>query len=225
MPSYETLADVIEHLGGIDPRRVRASPQPGKATEKDLLRLLDCGGRLYELVDGVLVEKVMGLQESAVGVDLSTSLNLFVRQHDLGMVAGADGTLRLMPKLVRIPDVSFISWAQLPRHEYPSEPIPDLYPDLAVEVLSEGNTEGEMERKLKDYFLSGTRLVWFVDPEARTVQVYTSPDDWVTLTERDTLDGGDVLPGFALPLKELFARVPRPKPRRRGNGSKRSPRR
>jgi Uma2 family endonuclease len=222
---FETFADVLEHLGGIDPRRVRASPPPGKATEKDVLRLLDHENRLFELVDGVLVEKVMGLMESALAVDIASALNPFVRQHDLGIVAGADGTLRLMPRLVRIPDVSFISWAQMPSHEYPSEPIPTLYPDLAVEVLSEGNTEEEMERKLKDYFLAGTRLVWFVDPESRTAQVYKSPEEPATLKEGDTLSGGDALPGFALPLKDLFARVPQRKPRRGGNGNRPGPRR
>jgi Uma2 family endonuclease len=222
---YETLADVLEQLGGIDPRRVRAWPPPGRATEKDVLRLLDRENRLYELVDGYLVEKVMGFMESAVAMALGRWLTPFVEQHDLGIVAGADGTLRLMPKLVRIPDVSFISWAQLPNHEYPSDPIPSLYPDLAVEVLSEGNTDEEMERKLKEYFLAGTRLVWLVDPATRTVRVYSSPDDPVTLTERDTLDGGDVLPGFALPLKDLFARVPRAKPRRARNGKRPAPRR
>jgi Uma2 family endonuclease len=223
---YETFADVLEHLGGIDPRRVRVSPPPGKATEKDVLRLLDQENRLFELVDGILVEKVTGFLESAVAMGLGARIGNYLDTNDLGFVAGADGTLRLMPKLVRIPDVSFISWEQLPSHEYPSEPIPTLYPDLAVEVLSEGNTEEEMQRKLRDYFLAGTRLVWFVDPEARVVDVYTSPDEPLTLKEGDILDGGDVLPGFALPLKDLFARVPRPKRRRRGhaNGNVPSPR-
>jgi Uma2 family endonuclease len=225
MPTFETLADVLEQLGGIDPRRVRASPPPGKATEKDLLQLLDHGNRVYELVDGVLVEKIMGLLESAVAMRLGKRLGIFVEENDLGFLAGEAGALRLMPKLVRIPDVSFISWAQLPSHEYPTVPIPTLYPNLAVEVLSEGNTDEEMERKLKEYFLTGTQLVWFIDPEARTVQVYTSPDDSGTLTERDTLDGSDVLPGFAMPLKELFAQVPRPKPKRGGNGRRPAPRR
>ena len=68
--------------------------------------------------------------------------------------------LKLMPRLVRIPDVSFISWDQLPAHEYPNDPIPELHPDIAVEVLSEGNTEEEMRRKVKEYFFAGTRLVW-----------------------------------------------------------------
>jgi Uma2 family endonuclease len=221
MPIYETFADVLERLGGIDPRRVRLSPHPGKATEKDLLRLLDHSNRLYELVDGTLVEKIMGMTESMFAGDILTALNVFVKPRDLGAVAGADGTLRLLTKLVRIPDVAFFSWLQLPNHEYPTEPIPSLYPDLAVEVLSESNTAEEMERKLKEYFLAGTRLVWFVDPESRTVQVYTSPEDSVTLTEREALDGGDVLPGFTLSLKELFAQVPHKK---RG-GTRKRPRR
>lgn len=144
----------------------------------------------------------------------------FVEEFDLGIVAGADGTLRLMPRLVRIPDVSFISWNQLPSREYPAEPIPDLYPDLAVEVLSAGNTAEEMERKLKEYFLAGTRLVWIISPDLRTVHVYTSPDECSLLKETDTLSGGDVLPGFELLLKQLFARLPRRTSRKKGRNGK-----
>jgi Uma2 family endonuclease len=228
--SFENVAEMLEQLGRIDPRRVRSWPPPGKATEKDVIAILDHENRLYELVDGILVEKVMGLKESALAADLIGFMGPHVRQHDLGIVTGADGTLRLMPRLVRIPDVAFIAWHQLPNKVYPSEPIPNLYPDLAVEVLSAGNTVEEMERKLKEYFLAGTRLVWLVDPDARTVEVYTSPDESTTLTEADTLTGGDVLPGFKLPLKQLFARVPtvsgrkkaasprQSKSKRKGNG-------
>jgi Uma2 family endonuclease len=207
---FETVGEMLEQLGNIDPRRVRSSPPPGLATEKDVLALLDRENRLYELVDGVLVEKVMGLKESMVAAHLVQVTRSYAETHDLGLVAGADGTMKLWPRLVRIPDVSFFAWHQFPDKQYPAVPIPELYPDLAVEVLSEGNTLAEMERKLKEYFLAGTRLVWFVDPDARTVEVYTSPDESTLLTEADTLTGGDVLPGFTLALKELFARVPRP---------------
>jgi Uma2 family endonuclease len=77
-------------------------------------------------------------------------------------------------------------------------------PDLAVEVLSEGNTEAEMERKLREYFDAGVLLVWYVDPEARTVRVYTSPGEARLLGEEDTLDGGSVLPGFRLSIRGWF---------------------
>ena len=166
----------------------------------------------------------MGLKESALAADLIGYMGPHARQHDLGIVAGADGTLRLMPRLVRIPDVSFIAWQQLPEKVYPSEPIPDLYPDLAVEVLSEGNTPAEMRRKLKESFLSGVRLVWFVDPRARTVRVFTAPDQSVTMAEGATLGGGEVLPGFTLSVSAIFQQLPakpgkRRHPRRADKGS------
>jgi Uma2 family endonuclease len=217
---FENVAEMLEQLGGINPQRVRSWPPPGKATVKDVLTLLHRENRLCELVDGILVEKVMGLKESFLALHLGRLLGAFAVEHDLGEVAGADGTVQLLPRLVRIPDVAFFSWAKLPGKEYPTKPIPQLAPDLAVEVLSEGNTPEEMERKLKEYFLADVRLVWFVDPDSRTVAVYTSPDDRVLLKESDTLTGGDVLPGFNVPLAQLFARLPRERRssrRRKGN--------
>jgi Uma2 family endonuclease len=114
-----------------------------------------------------------------------------------------------------MPDVAFISWKQLPNRKYPNEPIASLIPELAVEVLSESNTRGEMERKLREYFFTGTRLVWIVDPVQRTVDVHTAPDRITRLKEGEVLDGGDVLPGFQLPLERLFARVEKTRTRRR----------
>ena len=98
-----------------------------------------------------------------------------LRTDRLGIVSGEAGTLRLMPGLVRIPDVAFVSWRHFPNRRLPRRRIPDLVPDMAVEVLSEGNTEAEMANKLQEYFIAGVPLVGYVDPEARTVQVYTSP--------------------------------------------------
>jgi Uma2 family endonuclease len=204
----ENVGDLLEQLGGISPRRVRLHPPPGTATEKDLLDLLDHTGIICELLDGVLVEKVMGYQEASLALWLGHLLQTFLDQHDLGNLAGADGTMRLMPKLVRIPDVSFVRWEKLPGRCLPVEPIPDLVPDLAVEVLSEGNTRGEMARKRREYFFCGVEVLWLVDPRTRTVTVCTGPDEEAVLTEADTLDGGKVLPSLALPVKRLFERLP-----------------
>jgi Uma2 family endonuclease len=209
-----TLADVLEQLGTIPPHRVRANPPPGKATERDVLRILDHENRLCELVDGTLVEKPMGVLESYLAGVINRWLGAFVDEHDLGILTLPDGTLRLMPGLVRMPDVAFISWNQLPNRKCPNEPIPSLYPELAVEVLSESNTRSEMKRKLGEYFSSGTQLVWLVDPIERIVDVYTAPDRFTRLEEGDVLDGGDLLPGFQLPLERLFAKVEKPKRRR-----------
>ncbi len=76
-------------------------------------------------------------------------------------------------------------------------------PTLAVEVLSPSNSKAEMEQKLRDYFAAGSRLVWSLDPEDRSVRVYTSPVQFTRLDESGTLDGGDVLPGFRLPIPRV----------------------
>ena len=207
--TIETIADLLEQLGGIAPARVRFRPPIGTATEKDVLEVEAHADRLCELVHGVLVEKAMGWRESLLAIALSTMLWNFVRPRRLGLVAGANGTVRLAPGLVRIPDVAFVSWDRLPNRRVPSEPIPDLAPDLAVEALSAGNTPGEMARKRQEYFAAGVRLVWLVDPEARTVEVFTAPEQSTVLHEEHTLEGGAVLPGLALPLRELFAELDR----------------
>ena len=85
---------------------------------------------------------------------------------------------------------------------------------LAVEVLSEGNTPQEMALKLQEYLSAGVRLVWYVDPVARTAEVYTSPETADRITADDHLVGGDVLPGFTLRLGDWLDRVPPRRTRR-----------
>jgi Uma2 family endonuclease len=208
-PADWTAADMQERLGGIPLKRIRMVPPPGTATEDDVLAIHSRTGRLFELVDGTLVEKVMGYRESRVAIVLGHFLETHLDQNPLGSVAGADGMLRLFPGMVRIPDLSFIRWERFPGGRVPDQPIPPIAPDLAVEVLSEGNTEQEMERKLREYFESGTRLAWYIDPETRTARVYTAPDQAVAIDQNGCLSGGDVLPGFSLRLGDLFARVER----------------
>src|SRR5260370_20424550 len=97
---YTYLSEMLESLGGINPRRIRLKPEPGTATEKDLLRILDHENRPCELVDGILVEKPMGFNESMVAGEIITEMNLFLRVHDLGVVGGEAGTLKLLRALV-----------------------------------------------------------------------------------------------------------------------------
>jgi Uma2 family endonuclease len=203
----ETVADLLAHLGDIPPARIRLHPPPGTATEQDVLDIQARTDRLCELVDGVLVEKAMGFRESFLAIALSAILWSFVRPRRLGVVTGEAGMVRLASGLVRIPDVAFVSWERLPGRRIPREPIPHLAPDLAVEVLSPGNTPAEMARKRQEYFAAGVRLVWIVDPVARTVAVYTAPEQGSVWQEGQTLAGEPVLPGFTLPLRELFAEL------------------
>ncbi len=199
-----TVADLLARLGGVPAHRVRLTPTPGTATERDLLHLLDHENRICELIEGTLVEKTLGAMESGTALLIGSLLVVLVRTHKLGVVLGADGTLRLFPKLVRAPDVSFISKARLPGGKLPQEPIPSLVPDLVVEVLSKSNTKSEMKRKLGEYFAAGVTVVWLVDPKAKTVRVHTAPDQSTLLTENDTLGGGVALPGFQVRVSEFF---------------------
>ena len=203
-PSDWTLADFWTHLGSIPPERIRMSPLPGTATERDVIEAESRSGRICELIDGVLVEKTMGYRESFIAALVNHLIQTFLDAHNLGIVLGADGTLRSLPRQVRVPDVCFISWKHFPNRKLPDEPIPQLAPDLAIEVLSEGNTEREMQRKLRDYFAAGVRLVWYIDPRTRSARSYTAEDQFVEVSEGGALSGGDVLPGFELRLKELF---------------------
>ncbi|HEV3260897.1 MAG TPA: Uma2 family endonuclease, partial [Gemmataceae bacterium] len=129
--------------------------------------------------------------------------------HDLGIVLGEAGMMRVQPGQVRMPDVSFYAWDHFPNRLLPPGSILDLTPDLAVEVLSPTNTKQEMARKRREYFAGGARLVWEVDPEKRTVRVYTSASRSTILREGDTLEGGRVLPGFRLSLRQWFTRAGR----------------
>jgi len=198
------LGELLKRLGNIPAERVRLHPAPGTATENDLLRALDHENRPCELVEGTLVEKPMGYEESEIACLLSTFLNNFVRPRKLGIVTGADGTVRLFPGLVRIPDVAFASWGCFPDRKRPKARIPHIAPDLVVEVLNKNNTKHEMAKKLGEYFQAGVRLVWMVDPRKQTVRAYTAPDQSVLIKIGQSLDGGAVLPGFVLRLDELF---------------------
>jgi Uma2 family endonuclease len=200
----------LRSLGDVPLKRIVMDPWPGTATEQDLLKFVERDKRLVELIDGTLVEKPAGWIESQIAMLLARALLNFVLPRKLGRVIGPDGTLRMKSGRVRLPDVAFISESDLPGGKAPREPIPQLPPTLAAEVLSESNTAAEIRQKLKEYFQSGTRLAWIVDPATRTVAVYVQASDTpaAILTESDVLDGGTVLPGFTMPVSELFEVLP-----------------
>jgi Uma2 family endonuclease len=202
--THRTAADWWESLGRVPLERIVFNPPPGTATVTDVIRLDDHEDRLCELIDGTLLEKPVGYHESLIAVRLVRLLGDFVDRHDLGRVSGESGMLTILPKHVRIPDVAFISYDRLPRGPLPPAAAPEVAPDLAVEVLSRSNTDDEMNRKRRDYFTAGVRLVWYVDPPTRSVTVYTGPDASRNLSDTDTLDGGEVLPGFSSPVAAIF---------------------
>jgi Uma2 family endonuclease len=204
-----TVAELLRDLGNIPAERVRLRPGPGTATEADLLAQHGRSDEIMcELVDGTLVEKAVGYLESTVAGWLIHLLYEFMNGRDLGVIGGEGGFLRLEEGLVRGPDVTFIRRERLPGGEIPDDAYPDVAPCLAVEVLSRGNTPEEMARKRREYFRTGTELVWQIDPRTREIEVFTAPEAGRTLGESDTLDGGNVLPGLALPVGRVFEQLP-----------------
>lgn len=197
-----SLADLLRDLGDISPQRVRLRPAPGAATEADVAANPRC-----ELIDGVLVEKAMGLKESLLASYLIELLGAFVRKQKLGKVTAPDGTYRLMPGLIRIPDVAFISWSKLPGGRIPPEPAPDLAPDLAMEVVSEGNTSAELERKIGEYFAAGVGSVWIVDRFDWSVTVYQAPDRSQRFVDGQIVQDPKILTEFSIPVSELFNEI------------------
>jgi Uma2 family endonuclease len=137
--------------------------------------------------------------------NVTGTLVAFVRRYELGRVLTGDVgfILRRNPDAVRAPDVAFMSNERAARvtrwRGYLEVP-----PDLVVEVISPSNTQAEMQSKVHDWFEFGVRLVWLVYPDTRSVQVVRSLQERLDLTESATLDGYDVIPGFACQVSELF---------------------
>lgn len=199
------VAELLRRLGDIPPERVRLDPTPGTATRRDHARVEKETGRLFELVDGTLVEKPVGFEESSIAARIIALFVVFVEARRLGGVVNApDGTIEVIPGQLREPDVAYYSRENLRRNKRKGESNPRISPDLAVEVLSKSNSKAEMARKLDEYFRGGTRLAWIVDPKKRTVRVHTAPTVSTLFGENDTLDGGDVLPGFSVVVREFF---------------------
>lgn len=203
----DTVASLLRRLGDVPPWRVLLRPAPGTATEADLLKRVERDGWLCELVEGTLVDKPMGLPEGVLEVAIIEVVNRFVRMRRLGFCGSASSTLRMFGGNIRLPDVCYFAWDDVPEHRVPKAAVPKLAPTLAIEVLSEGNTAEEMKKKRTEYFESGTKLVWEFDPRGRTVDVYrpAAPDAPRHLDAAATLDGEEVLPGFSIQLAELFA--------------------
>jgi Uma2 family endonuclease len=174
-------------------------------TAEDLLRLPDDGLR-YELVRGELRKMTpAGHQHGRIAINITTPLDQHVRAHNLGVVYAAETGFKLAtdPDTVRAPDVAFIRRDRV-------EAVGDVEgywpgaPDLAVEVISPSDTYTEVEEKIFYWLDAGVRLVIAANPRQHTVTVYRSRADIVLLTEDDTLDGSDVVPGWILPVREVF---------------------
>ena len=163
-----------------------------------------------ELIDGVWVEKGMSNIGAVVEANLIFSLKLHARTNRLGFVFAESARYQLFPdvsKRVRKPDLSFIRFGQLPDDVIPPRGRFQFAPDLAVEVISPTDIAEEVETKLDEYLRAGVRLVWFVYLPTRNVWAYKPDGTAKRYRTTDLLPGDDVLPGFSVPVAELFEGV------------------
>jgi Uma2 family endonuclease len=163
--------------------------------------------KLYEVIDGVLVRNEgVGGRHGNMSVEVGSEIHSFTRPRRLGRVFGADTRfiLRRDPDLVLIPDVAFIRAERIPPDGLWERIIP-IPPDFALEIASPTDTMSAVRRKAALYLDHGVRLVWIVLPRQRTVSVLLPGQPERVLHERDELDGGDVIPGFRLPVASIFA--------------------
>lgn len=175
-------------------------------TADELLAMPDDGIR-RELVAGELREMTpAGWQHGRIAGNIASELGPYVRKHQLGAMATAEASYRLSadPDTVRVPDVSFVRRERIEEVGDTTGYWPGA-PDLAVEVISPNDRYSEVRAKVDGYLASGTRMVILVDPQNREVSVFRPSGNRIELTENDVLDGGDVVPGWKLPVRDVFA--------------------
>lgn len=157
--------------------------------------------RNFEFIAGEIVEVVSNSKASRTAIKMVSRVSIHVEDKKLGCVTGADGGYIVYGEKY-IPDAAFVSYARQPKA--PDVPYNPIAPDLAIEVLSPGNTETEMIRKIGNYLAAGT-VLWIADPEQKTIDIYIPHQPRKTLRVGDTLEGGDVLPGFELSVAAIFS--------------------
>lgn len=175
-------------------------------TVEQLWELPEQPGLRYELAEGELVEVVGSTALHAfIAALIYDLIRAYARPRRLG-IAFPDGTSYLLardPDVLRIPDVSFIARARIPETGIPRTYWP-FAPDLAVEVVSSGDTATELRRQVREYLEAGTKLVWVVWPDDRAVTAYAAGGKPTELGADDELSGGEVLPGFGVRVSQLF---------------------
>ena len=174
---------------------------PAHRTPMTLEEFLENDVEGYEYVKGELVPmSPTSMEHGEISSNVIRHLSLPVFEHQLGRLYTAGTTFRLRDRIVK-PDVAFVLTERLPENREKGSPVP---PDLAVEVVSPTDKHYDVTKKALAYLRAGTRLVWVVEPVAKTVMVYRSETDFTLLTREDTLTGEDVVEGFTCPVAQLF---------------------
>lgn len=188
-----TYENAYEVIAGVPVGRPTGNPE-AKAYEE-----------AYEIVDGRYLEwPEMGALPEEIASILFICLGAFIRQAGLGRPI-VEGRFQITPEKLRRPDLAFLSFERWPKSRRAgSVRVWDICPDLAVEVISQSDEAWDVIAKVREYFDAGARAVWLVYPNVEVVHVYHAWDRVEVVTRAGTLDGGAVVPGFRLPLAELF---------------------
>lgn len=187
------------------PRPKWRSAQHTLLTAEELLKMPDDDYR-YELVKGVLRKMPpAGFEHGIRTIKIGSRLNVYVENNRLGCVCGAETgfVISRNPDTVRAPDAAFIRQSVLDQRSTPKG-YWEGAPDLAVEVISPGDTYTEVSEKVADWLQAGCAMVWVINPRRETIEVHRSVEDFTTLSGDDTLDGGDVVEGFQCRVRDIF---------------------
>ena len=174
-------------------------------TADDLTKQPNDGSR-YELVKGVLRKMPpAGFEHGICAAEIGSKLNVHVRTHQLGYVCGAETGFRISknPDTVRAPDAAFVRQESIERQGI-VKGYWDGAPDLAIEVISPGDTYAEGAEKVEEWLAAGCAMVWVINPRRETVETHRTDADFTVLRATDTLDGGDVVPGFRCQVRDIF---------------------
>ena len=187
MPHSQTTPESIQDISGPDTMTLE------EFLENDL--------EGYEYVKGELVPMPPATMiHGEISINIIRYLDAYVHEHQLGRLYTAETTFQLDDRVVK-PDIAFVSTDRLPENREKASPVP---PDLAVEVVSPSDKHYDVTKKALAYLKAGTRLVWVIEPVAKTVMVYRSENDSTVLNYEDTLTGENIVPGFACPVAKLF---------------------
>jgi Uma2 family endonuclease len=175
-------------------------------TTAEELFMMPKDGFRYELVKGELRKTSLASCEHGVVVaNLTVLLGFFIKTNKLGIAFGAETGFKIAtnPDTVRAPDIAFVRRERIPESGIPKKFWPGA-PDLAVEVVSPGDTFDEVGEKVEEWLKAGVSAVWVVNPKLRNVTVYRSLTEVVTLSEKDEIEGQEVVPGFRCKVSEIF---------------------
>ncbi len=180
---------------------------PRLYTAEDLLEISARDENRYELIRGELIQvPPAGFQHGSAAIKLGSRIQVYVEDNDLGVAFAAETGFYLErnPDTVRAPDAGFAC-----KENLPNGPLPSSYfegaPDLAVEIVSPNDRMSQVQDKIQEWLLHGTKLVWVVDSKTRTLTVYRADGTAQVLKSGDMLDGGDAMPGFRLAVEKAFA--------------------